>query len=111
MKIALSIVFFFLVSSAIAGPTVAQLTGDWRYAEDGHSCENIFYKDGTFTGKVALQGRVVWEYAGTWSLSGDVLSYRYTKSSLARIPAGTAGKDKVIEISSVHYIMTPTAMS
>ena len=104
-KIALVLVSFLPLQLAGAVPKMGQLIGDWRYAENGHSVENNYHRDGTLSGNVAIQGRVVWELTGTWSLKGDVLNYRYTKSSLDRIPAGTTGQNRIIEIASDHYIL------
>lgn len=104
-KIVLFLIFILPLRLTGAEPKMGQLIGDWRYEENGHSVENNYCRDGTFSGNVVIQGHIVWQFVGTWSLKGWVLSYRYTKSSLDRIPAGTTGQDLVIEIADDHFIL------
>jgi hypothetical protein len=106
MKSILSLVLFlFTLSLASAAPGNNWIVGHWRYAEQGHSSEYTYRGDGTFTGNVALQGKVVWQFAGTWSIDGDMLNYQYTKSSLQQIPAGKKGGDELIDISKDYFIL------
>jgi len=96
---------FLLVTYASADAAGYTLIGHWRYSENDHSSEYIFRTDGTFTGDVRLGDRTVWQYAGIWTVAGGRLSYQYTQSSLARIPVGTTGQDKIIEISADRFLI------
>ena len=95
----------FALSLAIAGTANNWIVGHWRYAKEGRSSDCTYRGDGTFTGNVALQGKVVWVFAGTWSIDGDMLNYQYTQSSVERIPVGTTGGDKLVEITSDHFTL------
>ena len=72
-------------------------------ADEHQSAEYTFRGDGTFTGQLAQDSKVVWTYAGKWSLAGDTLNYEYTKSSVERIPVGTTDHDKLVEVTKEHY--------
>ncbi len=81
------------------------LVGHWRYADQNQSCTYTLRKDGTFAGEVKRKGEATWKFAGRWSLTGDVLNYSYTKSSLDRVPAGSVDQDKLIEITKDHLVL------
>jgi hypothetical protein len=103
------IVFFsILVSlSAFAGDgTSEQLIGHWQYTNEVKkgTSDLTFRRDGTFSGKVALEGKVVWEFAGKWSLQDRTLSYDHTSSSGARIPIGTKDRDEIVEVTKTYFI-------
>ena len=102
------LILFFLLSlaaSAVAGLIKDELVGHWRYANERLACDYVFLGDGTFTGDVSHEGVIVWTYEGTWSISGDVLNYKYTKSSVEQVPAGHTDQDRVIEITEDHYVV------
>jgi len=86
-----------------------QLTGHWRYTDDtgGVTSDYTFAADGTFTANIVQHGKVSWEWAGKWSLDGNVLHYEFTKSSLAQLPAGTKDSDKVVEVAKDYYVILP----
>ena len=106
MKAFLSIIFLCFASQiSIAEPTNKQLIGHWSYADEHLISEYTFREDGTFTGQVTQDTKVIWTFAGKWSLTGDTLNYEYTKSSLERIPVGTTDHDKLLEVTKDHYII------
>lgn len=86
-------------------PISNQLAGYWRYAEGARSVDVTYREDGTFTGNAAEDGRVLWEYAGKWSLIGDKLNYEFTRSSVKRIPVGKKGQDTLIGVSKDYFII------
>jgi hypothetical protein len=109
MKSILSLVLFLfilsLASAASAAPENNWIVGHWRYAEQGRSSDYIYRGDSTFTANVALQGKVVWKFAGTWSIDGDMLNYQYTQSSIPQVPVGKKGGDKLIDISKDYFVL------
>ena len=107
MRIASALIALFLapmLASADASKG-GLLIGRWRYADQNQSCTYTLRKDGTFAGEVKLKGEPTWKFAGRWSLTGDVLNYTYTKSSLDRVPAGRVDQDKLIELKKDHFIV------
>jgi hypothetical protein len=56
-----------------------------------------------FTGSLNLSDGTIWTYEGTWSVSGDVVRYYYTRSSSKRVPIGTQDEDKLLEITGDSY--------
>ena len=62
-------------------------------------------KDGSFIGQLTQDEKVLWAYAGKWSLDGDTLNYEYTKSSIDRIPVGSKDHDTLTEITGEYFII------
>ena len=70
-------------------PRAVQLVGHWRYTNS--SAKRIdditFAADGTYTGRVTQDGKLLGEFAGKWAVEGSTLSYHYTRSSYRRFPS------------------------
>ena len=81
------------------------LLGRWHYADEKQSCTYTFSSDGTFAGEVTEKSRVIWVFAGKWSISGSSIHYEYTQSSLERVPAGSTDEDKLVEIGHDYFVI------
>jgi hypothetical protein len=95
----------FVPILCLAGPSASEFIGHWRYVGESQRCDYTFHQDGTFTGEVSEEGRVILEFAGKWSVEGDTLKYELTKSSTGKIAPGTTDDDKIIEITRDYYII------
>jgi hypothetical protein len=108
MKTSLLITLILLTSIlafAVANPSTGKMTGHWYNVNGTRSCDMIFSEDGIFTGNIAQDGKVTWEFAGKWSLVADKLNYEYTRSSLKQVSVGTKDQDKLIEVTKNYYII------
>ena len=106
MKIVLAFALFACLQVvATAVPLKSEMVGHWSYAERGRAVDIVYKPDGTFLGNISLQGKVVWEFAGMWSLVGDMLNYQYTRSSLRQIPPGKSDSDRVLEVTSNSFLL------
>lgn len=86
-------------------PDRDRLIGHWRHVNEEKSADIIFNRDGTYSGQVAHKGAVVWEFAGKWSVAGEVLTCEYTRSSCENIPAGTRDHDRLLELAKNYYLI------
>jgi hypothetical protein len=105
MKTILLLLFLLLPIVTFADPSDSRFIGHFRYADSTQSSEYTFHEDGTFDGSAAVHKKVVWEYAGTWSIGDGMLNYVFTKSSIESVPAGTVAKHKILEIKSDYFVV------
>jgi len=82
-----------------------QLVGNWRYADELQSCRYSFNRDGSFTGEVRLQERLVSKFTGRWSIKGQSLHYTYLSDALGSIPAGATDRDELLEVKKDSFII------
>jgi hypothetical protein len=102
------LVFISLLLSAactnLETPDFARrLVGDWRYADQMQSCRYSFKSDGSFTGTVRQQSKLVSKFTGRWSITGQTLHYRYLSDALGSIPAGATDQDQLLEVKKDHF--------
>ncbi len=83
----------------------AQLVGHWEYADEQQSCDYSFRPDGSFTGQVKFQTKVVSKFNGRWSLRKNALLYTYLSDALGRIPPGTTDRDQILEIREQSFLI------
>jgi len=109
MKIEFTLVIaltLMIASCADLAPArTSALIGEWRYVDPIQSCHYVFRKDGTFAGEVTYQGVRVSQFQGRWSVRDQQLRYEYTADLLRRIPAGTKDTDKLLAVSSNHFVI------
>ena len=104
------VVFLFLLFGAacsnLSSSTPARdLVGHWRYADQVQSCQYSFKSDGSFTGSVKQQGKLVSKFTGRWSLTARTLHYRYLSDALGSIPAGAIDQDQLLEIKKDYFLI------
>lgn len=64
-----------------------------------------FAPDGTFTGTVTSEGRLIADFTGRWSLANGTLTYEYTGDKRGAIPAGTTDHDELLSVAADHYMI------
>jgi hypothetical protein len=101
----LSILLITACTSVESQSRVRELVGDWRYADEVQSCRYSFSRDGSFTGEVRLQKRLVSKFTGRWSIKGQSLHYTYLSDSLGSIPAGATDRDELLEVKRDSFII------
>ena len=94
-----------VAASCFAGPTKEQLIGHWRYIGEHQTCDYTFLNDGTFTGNLVEDGKIVLQYSGKWSLDGDKLLYEFIKCSPEVIATGTTDQDRITDVTPEYYIV------
>ena len=106
MKIALVLISFVMAACSRL-PTARQdsLVGEWRYADNVQSCRYRFKRDGTFTGEVHLQRKLVSRFRGSWTVQDNFLLYRYLTDELGRIQAGTTDRDKLLSVEKEAFLI------
>jgi hypothetical protein len=102
------LVFISLLLSAactnLESPNLAgKLAGNWRYADEIQSCRYSFKSDGSFTGSVRHQSKLVSKFTGRWSVTGQTLHYRYLSDALGSIPPGATDQDQLLEVKKDHF--------
>ena len=102
---AVTLILFSVAVSCLAGPTKEQFVGHWRYIGEHQTSDYTFRDDGTFSGSLMEEGKIVLEYNGKWSLDGDKLKYEYTKCSPEVIAAGTVDQDRIAEVTPEYYVV------
>ena len=106
MKRALVLTFCLMASCAGVQTTNRNsLVGEWRYTDQTQSCHYSFKGDGTFTGEVMLQKKLISKFKGRWTVNGDALGYTYLSDALGRIPAGAKDRDNLIEIQKDSFLI------
>lgn len=107
MNVRLASVLLMLATSFVLAdsPNRDRLIGHWRHVSEEKIADIIFNRDGTYSGRVAHRGAVVWEFGGNWSVAGEVLTCEYTRSSCENIPAGTTDRDKLLELAKNYYLI------
>jgi hypothetical protein len=94
-----------MASCAAVGPSSPGLVGEWRYADRIQACHYIFNRDGSFEGDVVYQTELVSKFKGRWSVTDDVLHYRYSSDALHKIPAGTTDGDELLSVQRDYFII------
>lgn len=108
MKAVLVFISLLLIA-ACAGLSPAsrsrQLVGDWRYTDQTQSCRYSFKSDGSFTGEVRLRQKLVSQFRGQWSVSGQTLLYKYLYDALGSIPSGATDRDQLLEVKKEYFVI------
>lgn len=106
MKTVLLTALFFVAACAqLPSGAGSSLVGEWRYADQIQSCHYSFKRDGSFTGEVAYQAKIVSRFSGRWSVRDDVLLYTYLSDVLGRIPVGATDRDKLLGVEKDSFLI------
>lgn len=94
----------------VACGTVAQapgngLVGQWRCQFGRQTCQYVFRGNGTFSGYVTEEGRLLSNFSGHWRRDGDGILYDYTNDTVGKIPAGTTDRDTLLEIAKNYFVI------
>lgn len=110
-------VFSMLFALAFSGPVQAAVSpqvnpiiGVWTKSQglpDGRSLSVMarFGADGEFSGSASIDGQVVWEYGGTWSIQDRVLTYHYKHSSRPLPDSAKTDVDDVISLGANSLVL------
>ena len=101
----LALLLVSLTVSVLAGPAKEEFVGHWRYIGEHQTCDYTFKDDGTFSGQMVEDGKIVLEFSGKWSIDGDKLKYEYTRVSPEVITPGTVDQDRIAEVTPEYYIV------
>jgi hypothetical protein len=99
---------FLLSLAACAGverQSRAGLVGHWRYADSAQSCDYSFKPDGSFTGQVRHRAKIVSNFTGRWTVSGNALLYSYLSDVYGRIPPGTTDRDQLLQVRPESFLI------
>jgi hypothetical protein len=83
----------------------ADLIGSWRYVDPSQSCDYSFTGDGSFTGTVKHQKKVVSRFKGRWNVKDGALLYRYISDEFGRIPSGATDRDQLLEVNKDSFLI------
>ena len=82
-----------------ADPQPAQLVGHWRFISGERRHDITFARDGTFSDYITQNGKVLYQFAGKWSLHGSKLVYEDFRSSPTPLPPHYRDEDEVLKLS------------
>jgi hypothetical protein len=81
------------------------LVGHWRYADEKQSCEYSFKADGSFTGEVRVQARLISKFTGRWTIKDDSILYTYLSDAFGRIPTGVTDRDRLLRMEPNSFLI------
>ena len=107
MKPVLAALFLLSLAGCVGAgrQSRADLVGHWRYADSTQSCDYSFKADGSFTGLVRQQAKIVSSFTGRWTVRGDTLLYTYVSDTFGRIPTGATDRDQLLEIRRDSFLI------
>ncbi|MEY2572330.1 MAG: hypothetical protein QOJ87_543 [Verrucomicrobiota bacterium] len=110
MKSFLAVFSLFAIAScaSVERGTRSELVGHWRYVDSSQSCDYSFKDDGSFTGAVKHQKKVVSKFTGRWSVKNGALLYTYMSDEFDRIPAGATDRDQLVEVTKDSFLIEAT---
>ena len=99
MKILIAVSLCFLTSCVSS----KSLVGEWRYADEMQSCHYVFKKDGSFSGEVMYQRKLLSQFTGKWTVEGKTLLYQYINDAVGNIPPGAVDRDKLLNVQRAFF--------
>ncbi len=106
LRLSLALALFAFASCATSGRIEGnKFAGKWRSSLGPQTAEYLFQSDGTFTGQVRSDGKLVADFAGRWSIQNKTLLYKYTGDRLGQIAPGTLDRDRLLAIEKDHYLI------
>lgn len=91
--------------AAVEPPREKKLAGKWQTKNPRATAEYVFRDDGTFSGRVTADGRVVANFTGKWSLTEDAILYEYLTDTAGTIDPGTRDRDKLLSLERDHFVI------
>jgi hypothetical protein len=107
MKSALAFLSLVVLAScaSVERRNGSDLVGSWRYVDSTQSCDYSFKGDGSFTGTVKLQKKLVSKFTGRWSVKDGALLYSYISDVFDRIPPGATDRDQLLEVKKDSFLI------
>ena len=106
----LAVVAVFLWVTVSCARQESPLVGHWQAIEDAPQLgpavvDMTFHSDGTYKSSLSKDGVFYAITEGTWTLDGQWLSYKSTRTSVKGAPTGSLSRDKVVALSSDHLVL------
>lgn len=76
--------------------SAADLVGRWKYTYQNESTILEFDSEGTFSGKILKDSRVVWTFRGRWELHGRRLGYFHYPSPYVDAVGSAEDEDEIV---------------
>jgi hypothetical protein len=107
MKSALAFFSLLVIAScaSVERRNGSDLVGSWRYVDSTQSCDYSFKGDGSFTGTVKFQKKLVSKFTGRWRVKDGALLYSYISDVFDRIPPGTNDRDQLLEVKKDSFLI------
>ena len=107
MKSVLAVLLLLVIAScaSVERRTGLELVGHWRYVDPNQSCDYSFKGDGSFTGIVKQQKKIVSKFTGRWRVKDGALLYTYLSDEFDRIPAGATDRDQLVEVTKDSFLI------
>ena len=86
--------------AASADPMRARLIGHWSYVDKAGANDLYLGDDGSFSGTIRQDGKVVWSYGGNWTLESGRIVYSYTFSNPHPEKVGLMDVDQVRDVTA-----------
>ena len=77
----------------------AELIGHWSYQNEHSLTDITFGEDGSFSGTLTRDGKVIWTFGGNWTLEGNRIFYTYTLSTPPIYAVGSMDLDTVQDMT------------
>ena len=99
-----------LAHSQTASPSPIALVGVWAKSDQlpngaTMSARVVMSQNMKFSGTVSVNGNVVWEYSGSWSLAGNVLTWNYEVSSRPLPESAKVDTDEVVSAAPDKLVL------
>jgi len=77
--------------------------GNWIESKGKTTSFVSYDPNKTFSGRIEIENKSVWEFKGKWYLIDNIKYMIYTYSSLKEIPIGYEDSDEILEITCDEY--------
>ena len=99
-----------LARAQAASPSPLALVGTWSKTDQlpngaPMSARVVLSQNMKFVGTVSVSGSVFWEYSGSWSLSGNVLTWKYETSSRPLPESAKVDTDEVVSAGPSKLVL------
>lgn len=103
----LLLVISLYTGAAVADPASinpGEIVGNWHATEhhpDQGNIETIFIinADNTFSGSMTINNIPAWQYAGTWTLKGNQITWVYLESNIILLQEDKQDTDVILSVS------------
>ena len=103
----LLLVIILYAGGAVADPASInpdEIVGNWHATEhhpDQGNIQTIFIinADNTFSGSMTINNIPAWQYAGTWILKGNQITWAYLESNITLLQEDKQDTDVILSVS------------
>lgn len=106
-KLVLAIILCVNCTHAAADPAAVdpdEIIGKWRATEQHPQQGNIetsfiINADNTFSGTMTINNAPAWQYAGTWTLDGNEITWVYIESNIILLKEDEQDTDVILSVT------------